>query len=782
MGELRLHRISAAAVVLLLVAVAGAKCCPTACPEEPSQSAISTSLVQTAENRFVEYYWYDMFNVSFGEYWNNRWEWYGLDEPISDSYPYIFRRHYYQDNYSVYSNAKLRITGRNMPELNMMENPEFLPMFGDERGGTSRIDWNLHYVTDQEFSDGPWPQPTIAWSWNDGWILRLTGTIDMDMQAAKTVMNLTDDQYYDFDTWWLENGYDFRIDYMSWLEYEAGQERLDIFPMYEYQLTVLWLKFEAERSSEGIILSCDMLSWGMEALLTRWMHEAFMPTEWYFEDTNLSVVIGPDRSDLDMDTAVAYALMASATRLELEPCWVWQGLLQDTVPSNLAHPYSSFDNYEDLSHVRYSPGSADYGQMVPYETVPGSFNLSEGETLIIDIPEGDQLFERHIAPGEIENYTGPMVCAYAEPMWSDLSEMDVDGSQNRVTFTGPIDFWTWSKDQTDHLTLSDEWDRLGVLPYGMPYIELSDGSDNTPPTAHVEVSPEQGYTNQSIAFDASGSQDAEDEEWLLRYRWDWESDGTYDTNWTTESSTTHAFSSPGEHVVTVQVVDSCRGFDEAAVSINLMQHVPCVTTATTTGTEGENGWYVSPVSVALTVSDGSVPSTGTFCRLGVEEWQPYEDVIYVDSEGTTVLEFYSVDALELPEEVRNITLKIDETAPILATDSPNRYDTSSPTITWVCHDSVSGISHASVSLDGGQFVICEDPYSVTLESVSEGDHDLVVRIYDIAGNYDETNIEFSVGSGGISSLAMPIAIGATAICITAFAVLFILRSRKRDTV
>jgi PKD repeat protein len=770
----------ASTFVVMSLPAAGTIWCAPALAEEPAPPSPATTLVALPEPRTVEYHWYDMFNVSFEDYWEWRWDFYGDDEPISDSYPYIFRRHYDDGNYTVHSSMRLDISGRNMSCFNMNDNPQFLPLFGEERGGQATIDWDMQYFTRDEWLAS---MNAMMSPYYDGQVIRLTGTTSLDRQAAKAVMNLTDEQFDDFASWWSVHQSDFEDDYIGWLEYE-GRERLDIWPMYGYDLAPLWCKIEGERTSEGVVLTYDILSWGMEALLTRWLHEAFMPTEWYFENISLSTVIGPNQSDLDMDTVVVGALTASATKLDLEPCWVWQGMLQDYITASMAHPYSDFDDYAWEDHVRYSPGSADYGLMTPYRSTPGAFDLAEGETLVFDIPREEQLFERHLEPGVIENFSGPMVCAYAEPMWSDPPVdmgLDTDGEVTRMTFTGPFDFRAWSEEQTAHQNLSDEWDRLSILPYGMPYIEFSDGSDNTPPAARFTASLEEGYTGQEIEFDASASSDEEDETRLLRIRWDWESDGTFDTNWTVEKTASHSFATPGEHTVTLQVVDSRMGYDQTERQVEMEQHFPSETTATVSGTFGDNSWYVSNVSIDFTTVDGSVPVDCTFYRIEGGSWYTYDGELEIWVDGRTNLEFYSMDTIGLSEDVNTLYVAIDKIGPTVSSTTPEAFNSSSVTVTWTCHDTVSGINRVYASLDGAPRTMCLQPDSITLEGLSDGEHLLTVQVFDSAGNIGTTQIEFVVNEDRAMTLALPVMIGAASVCALVVILLYFTRFRKPDT-
>ena len=62
---------------------------------------------------------------------------------------------------------------------------------------------------------------------------------------------------------------------------------------------------------------------------------------------------------------------------------------------------------------------------------------------------------------------------------------------------------------------------------------------NTRPRAAFSVSPADGTVDTQFKFDASATTDATDDAEQLMFRWDWENDGIYDTNWTQNRKSTH---------------------------------------------------------------------------------------------------------------------------------------------------------------------------------------------------------------------------------------------------
>jgi hypothetical protein len=343
----------------------------------------------------------------------------------------------------------------------------------------------------------------------------------MDKQAAMAVLGVTSAGFDDFATWWSANERDVEDAYSAWLLNE-GNRRLDIYNMYEYPLTPLTFDLTAQKVADKVVLSYDIISWGMEAMMTRWLHEAFMPTEHYFENFNMHASIGPETTNVNISTAVAYGIYAYETtivpvgKIHGDPCWVWRTNHQDYVKPSIGHPKSDFAPYvynpvpgtpgHNFTYANTAPGSLWYGQDMPYDYAPMAHNLSANETLVIEFPTGPQLFkEQAFYPNgtpildrainqRIMNTTANMTCDYAEPMTSDNPDLSpgsvvIDNGAGRLTFRGPIDMWTWSKDQTNHAFLGDEWDRLGILPYSIPYVEFTWEQPSAAPIAdHYEVS------------------------------------------------------------------------------------------------------------------------------------------------------------------------------------------------------------------------------------------------------------------------------------------------------
>lgn len=78
---------------------------------------------------------------------------------------------------------------------------------------------------------------------------------------------------------------------------------------------------------------------------------------------------------------------------------------------------------------------------------------------------------------------------------------------------------------------------------------------NTPPEALFSINPVAGTTDSVFSFDAGASRDAETPADRLNFRWDWESDGQWDTEFTILNAAKHTYKSPGLFLVKLEVMD-----------------------------------------------------------------------------------------------------------------------------------------------------------------------------------------------------------------------------------
>ena len=541
-------------------------------------SISASSGVTAAGPRTVDYRWYDTFNVPFGPWYPRRTLYYaGADyEAIwSNTYPYIYK--YYSDSahqdMRLYSNMRLNITARNLPEVNM-DHPVFLPMFGTTTGGNATLNWYMQYM-DPAVVDAIYGQPVAMY--NDGWFVNLTGVTTLDKDAAMAVTGMTSIEFDNFGTYWATRRILLRDAWMQWLAEDQANGLFDINNMYSTPMQIIGFGLHALKVGVKLVLTLYVDSWGMEALMARWLRYAFMPTEIWMEGFWMNATIGPQTSNIFIKTDVEYGVYAFMSRADATPIWLWKPLHQDCYESSGQHPISEFDPYArninpdtglPYTYVNWNPGSAFYGTSVPYDETPCAWNLSTNETMSFTWPAGMQQFELDAGTGQVTNVSSAMIISYAEPMPGDYySTYLKNGSivQNLASrtlkYTGPIDFWHWSQMQnaTNHQVLRQQWiDIHGVmLPESTPWVEFGmDLTNASTPVARFTVTPTACNITTVLLFNASASSDPSEPASNLTYRWDFDGNGVFDTSWSSDNTIQHQYSASGQFDPVLQVKNS----------------------------------------------------------------------------------------------------------------------------------------------------------------------------------------------------------------------------------
>jgi hypothetical protein len=168
---------------------------------------------------------------------------------------------------------------------------------------------------------------------------------------------------------------------------------------------------------------------------------------------------------------------------------------------------------------------------------------------------------------------------------------------------------------------------------------------------------------------------------------------------------------------------------------------PCrdnpITTASLSGTEGTNDWFISDVSVSLSATDACSGVASTFYRIGTSGgWSTYSSSFDISSEGVSTVQFYSVDNAGNTESVKSATVKIDKADPttsysLSGTIGTNGWYVSPVTLILTPSDAVSGIDYTEYSTDGG---MSWSDYTAPLVISSDGAHTVSYRSVDMAIN------------------------------------------------
>jgi PKD repeat protein len=103
------------------------------------------------------------------------------------------------------------------------------------------------------------------------------------------------------------------------------------------------------------------------------------------------------------------------------------------------------------------------------------------------------------------------------------------------------------------------------FPYSWTLVVGPPGT-NRPPAAALDYSPSAPTVGESVAFDASGSTDADGQ--VATYEWDFDGDGVVDATTTTPRAT-HAYGSTGAYDASLTVVDDDGATDAATRTVTV---------------------------------------------------------------------------------------------------------------------------------------------------------------------------------------------------------------------
>jgi uncharacterized protein (TIGR02145 family) len=98
--------------------------------------------------------------------------------------------------------------------------------------------------------------------------------------------------------------------------------------------------------------------------------------------------------------------------------------------------------------------------------------------------------------------------------------------------------------------------------------------DHEAPVAALSVNSHYGYTGRILTFSASGSTDTDNEPMALTCRWDFESDGNWDTPFNRNREVNHGFDTSGVFRVTLEMMDPDGLTAQASDTINILGPLP----------------------------------------------------------------------------------------------------------------------------------------------------------------------------------------------------------------
>ena len=164
-------------------------------------------------------------------------------------------------------------------------------------------------------------------------------------------------------------------------------------------------------------------------------------------------------------------------------------------------------------------------------------------------------------------------------------------------------------------------------------------------------------------------------------------------------------------------------------------------------------WTKSNVTFSLSATGAPTPLT-TYSKVGTATASTYTTPVVVSKEGTTTVQYWSVNASGQAEATQTATIRIDKTVPTTTLTNVTKSDTASDTVlvSFTAKDTASGVAHKYCVVDGGPTVEVTGPTPVT----GVGIHVVNYWSVDVAGNQEATKtgeVDIFAPAPGTASLS-----------------------------
>ncbi|MDB5084107.1 MAG: hypothetical protein JWN30_993 [Bacilli bacterium] len=161
---------------------------------------------------------------------------------------------------------------------------------------------------------------------------------------------------------------------------------------------------------------------------------------------------------------------------------------------------------------------------------------------------------------------------------------------------------------------------------------------------------------------------------------------------------------------------------------------------------GQNGWYVSPVTVTLTATDDDPGVAATFYSLdnGLT-WQTFTNPVTFTQDDSYTISYRSLDHAGNVETAKTVNLNLDMISPIIQVNSPvsdsNYLDSADLTPQFTVTDDLSGVDTSKTTLWLDKQVF-QQGTTIPLYTLPLGTHTLQIRSSDLAGNQQVLSVNF----------------------------------------
>ena len=285
---------------------------------------------------------------------------------------------------------------------------------------------------------------------------------------------------------------------------------------------------------------------------------------------------------------------------------------------------------------------------------------------------------------------------------------------------------------------------------GTSLADTGDGDDMTPPVLTI-ISPTDGSVTNSkevtwtIIEDGSG---------IKNYQYKiGDGDSWTDIDDIDLSAFSYTFANlvEGENTLHIKVIDHADNEGYAQVTFFVDTTPPILTIDPL---ENDGYFNINGVTITWSITDDGVADIDHF-KVRIKsyggDWLYGSEEIADESftfndlvDGKYVAEVRAIDNAG-NSVTAMVIFTVDTVKPVPAITSPaGESFTNSKTVSWSATDEGSGIAGYQYKLDDGEWSENTTATSHTFTDLADGEHTVHVRVYDHAGNYDDTSVTFTL--------------------------------------
>ncbi len=317
-----------------------------------------------------------------------------------------------------------------------------------------------------------------------------------------------------------------------------------------------------------------------------------------------------------------------------------------------------------------------------------------------------------------------------------------DNENNTWSLAPPVGGNYWS----DYNGTDADHNGFGDTPYVIPggqakdYYPLMKAWDNVPPSVSIS-SPKNGkiFATSFVTVYWNGT----DNIGIAYYEVKMDSG-----QWINVGNATHyTFSNipDGEHTAYVRAFDFSGNNATAEVTFDVDTTPPTIQIVSPTDNSYVN---TTDVLIKWTVQDQNKVGFMISIDSGLPMSVGYNTEYLAKGlkDGTHQVSLTGVDAAG-NKNTANVSFTVDTISPTvkwnMSISKGAWINTTSLTLRWVDNDNV-GVNYSEISIDNGNWINVGDVMSYTIKNLSDGSHMVTLRVYDKAGNYNETTFSFNV--------------------------------------